>query len=41
VLKGVSIPDAIRIKYEYFLGLLVAEDHLGIESVDVEHERSG
>ena len=40
MLQSVLIPDAVRIKYEHFLALLVSEDHLGVEGVDVEHERS-
>ena len=40
MLQGVLIPDAVRIEYEHFFAFLVSEDHLGVEGVDIEHERS-
>lgn len=41
MLKSIGVPDTVRIKHEYFFAFLVAEDHLRVESVDVEHEGSG
>ena len=40
MLKGIVVPNTVCIKNEYFFSFLVAEDHLRVEGVDVEHQRS-
>ena len=40
MLKGVCIPDTVRIEYKYFFAFLIAEDHLRVECVDVKHKGS-
>lgn len=41
MLKSLLIPHTISVKYEYFLGLSISEDHLRVEAVDLEEEGAG